>query len=493
MAQDRQRSTDVKVGLFVSASLIALTVTIFLIGQERRLFEKPTYLKAKFSNVAGLKQGAQVRLAGVDVGIVSAINFPEPDVDADSRVLPSIDLATAQEGLELPLTAKKFEQPVLVALRGVDPKKSLEAVVELTGTDVYGDPATERIQVRVRDRETIQAGTILFRTIEKAKLVGLVGNGPGTKLSAGDAGGRKITVTMRVSQEVLERIRYDSVAKVDSNGLLGDKTIDLSIGSMKRPGHKDGDLVASQEGVDIAAVLADSGRILDNVLVGTDQLRALLEGFRKAGGERTVIAAVQSIQDIAVEIQTGKGLIHQLIFDKQAGQQYSDIVADLSSSSKKLDTGLAQVDQVLREVREGDGLVHELLYGKNGEQVVTDARGLIAEATKILSDVREKPGFVHNLIYQEDNGDIMKNLTEASTDIKQMTGDAKVLVADAKKGKGTVGALLVDPSVYEDLKALLGNVRRNDAVKAIVRYAIEQEDKKGAKPPTKIESSPAQP
>lgn len=491
MSTDRQRATDLKVGLFVSAALVALTVSIFLIGQERRLFEKPVYLKAKFGNVAGLKVGAQVRLAGVDVGHVSRIDFPELDPVAAQRVMPPFDLATAKEGQELPLKQKDFPQPILVALHAADPLNGLEATIELQGQDLYGEKASERILVRVREREATQAGKIMFRRIDRARLTGLVNPSPGAKIALGDAGARKILVTMRVTAEVLDRIRYDSQAKIDSAGLLGDKTVDISIGSSKAPQHQTGDMIASQEGVDIAAVLADSGRILENVLVGTDQLRALLEGFRKAGGERTVIAAVQSIQDIAMEIQNGKGLIHQLIFDKQAGQQYSDIVADLSSTTKKVDRAVAQVDQIISEVRTGDGLVHALVYGDQGDQVVAEAKALIAEARKILGDVREKPGFVHNLIYQEDKGEIMKNLADASADVKAITGDAKQLVADAKKGKGTVGALLVDPSVYEDLKALLGNVRRNDAVKAIVRYAIEQEDKKGAKPPAKVESSPA--
>ena len=55
---------------------------------------------------------------------------------------------------------------------------------------------------------------------------------------------------------------------------------------------------------------------------------------------------------------------------------------------------------------------------------------------------------------------------------------------DVKAGKGTIGALLVDPTVYEDLKVLLGNARRNDAVKAIVRAAIANQDAKANAPVT---------
>ena len=48
-----------------------------------------------------------------------------------------------------------------------------------------------------------------------------------------------------------------------------------------------------------------------------------------------------------------------------------------------------------------------------------------------------------------------------------------------RAGKGTIGALMVDPSVYEDVKLLLGNVERNKALRALVRYSIEKDEKVG--------------
>jgi phospholipid/cholesterol/gamma-HCH transport system substrate-binding protein len=49
-----------------------------------------------------------------------------------------------------------------------------------------------------------------------------------------------------------------------------------------------------------------------------------------------------------------------------------------------------------------------------------------------------------------------------------------------RAGKGTVGALLVDPSVYEDLKMVLGNVERNRALRALVRYSIKKDEESGS-------------
>jgi phospholipid/cholesterol/gamma-HCH transport system substrate-binding protein len=65
---------------------------------------------------------------------------------------------------------------------------------------------------------------------------------------------------------------------------------------------------------------------------------------------------------------------------------------------------------------------------------------------------------------------MMSNLNQASTDFRQ-------IMSDMRAGKGTLGALLVDPSVYEDVKLMLGNVERNRTLRALVRYSIKRDEK----------------
>ena len=57
-----------------------------------------------------------------------------------------------------------------------------------------------------------------------------------------------------------------------------------------------------------------------------------------------------------------------------------------------------------------------------------------------------------------------------------MSDDLREIVANMKAGRGTLGALLVDPSVYEDIKQLVGNVERNQVLRALVRYSIKQNE-----------------
>lgn len=485
-SEKKQRATDVKVGLFVVLGIAATFMSLFLVGQERKLWESRASLRAQFSNVGGLKVGGAVRLAGVNIGIVSKILLPETDPQSDERVAARMPIGDSKVDDEIPLRQKTFQQPINVSLIGSDPDEKLEVTVEIEGKNLHGQAVKERVLLRLRQPEGVAVGKVYFSAIDRVTLRVLKDSEAadaktGPTIQLGDGASRKLNVIMSVSENILERIRTDSQASVVGEGLLGDKYIDISIGSTSRPQVKDGDLLLSNDAVDFTAALADTGEIIDNVNASTESIRALLDGFRKAGGEATVVAAMESIQDIATEVQKGNGL--QMLLDKKSASEVKAIVANAKTSSEKLDSNLARLDEILADVKKNDSLVHALLYSDGGDKTVADARKLINEATTIVSDVRTKEGFVHNLIYEKDRGEILANANAASADLKQMAADLRVIVADAKTGKGTVGRLLTDPSVYEDLKVLLGNVRRNDAVKAIVRYAIEQEDKKAAQTP----------
>ena len=100
--------------------------------------------------------------------------------------------------------------------------------------------------------------------------------------------------------------------------------------------------------------------------------------------------------------------------------------------------------------------------------------------------MRTQNGIAHAVVYGDpDMQQIMGNLNA-------MSGDLRKIVADIKAGKGTIGGLLVDPSVYEDLKALVGNVERNQVLRALVRYSIKQDEKAGG-PAVEVKAAPAPP
>ena len=74
-------SRDVKVGAFVLAGLAAMAIVIFLIGDERGLFNRKQEFRIVFDDVEGLKRGSPVQMGGIDVGSVSGIRYSEDPND----------------------------------------------------------------------------------------------------------------------------------------------------------------------------------------------------------------------------------------------------------------------------------------------------------------------------------------------------------------------------------------------------------------------------
>jgi phospholipid/cholesterol/gamma-HCH transport system substrate-binding protein len=62
--------------------------------------------------------------------------------------------------------------------------------------------------------------------------------------------------------------------------------------------------------------------------------------------------------------------------------------------------------------------------------------------------------------------------------IKNLSQLARILRGlgeDVAQGKGTVGALLQDPTIYDDLKIILRDIKRNQLLKALVRFTIKHD------------------
>src|SRR5258706_456805 len=65
-----------RLGIFIVATLLILAAGVFLIGAKRFLFRRTYRLEAEFQNVAGLNNGADVRVGGIHMGTVKYISLP---------------------------------------------------------------------------------------------------------------------------------------------------------------------------------------------------------------------------------------------------------------------------------------------------------------------------------------------------------------------------------------------------------------------------------
>jgi phospholipid/cholesterol/gamma-HCH transport system substrate-binding protein len=79
-----------RVGIFIVVALLIFAAGVFLIGDKDFLFSRTYRLNAAFQTVAGLTDGAEVRVGGIHRGTVKHINLP---VRPDQKVIVQMNLA----------------------------------------------------------------------------------------------------------------------------------------------------------------------------------------------------------------------------------------------------------------------------------------------------------------------------------------------------------------------------------------------------------------
>ncbi|MGD8342339.1 MAG: outer membrane lipid asymmetry maintenance protein MlaD [Desulfobacterales bacterium] len=75
----KKGSVELGVGIFVIIGLICVGYLTIQLGQMKLLGDDHYFLNARFLSVSGLKAGAQVEIAGVEVGQVDSISLDPKD------------------------------------------------------------------------------------------------------------------------------------------------------------------------------------------------------------------------------------------------------------------------------------------------------------------------------------------------------------------------------------------------------------------------------
>jgi len=372
------------VGLFVFAGLLLFAASIFFLGERGRYFATQHPLKAFFTNVAGLHEGAMVRLAGVTVGRVARIHLPSPP-----------------------------EQKVLVELN--------------------------------------------------------------------------------VAGAAIENVRLDSVARVETIGFLGDKFIEISVGSPREPRLPDGATLQVEEPPGFGGLLGQGQRVLEHA----ERLAASLERGEGAlpwlvndpQSKRLVAETMGSIRAAAASLERGEGALPWLLNDPQSKQLIAETLGAVRTVAASVEHGDGALSWLLHdpasrrfmqdlgraaealaalsnEVKDGRGLAHALIYDAEGGKLLANASQTFREVHSLLEAIRDGDGAIPALLFDPESRELVENLTKASRHLEEIS-------AKIARGEGTLGAFLSDPTVYEDLTALLEGAQRSWILRWGIRHALE--------------------
>jgi phospholipid/cholesterol/gamma-HCH transport system substrate-binding protein len=134
------------------------------------------------------------------------------------------------------------------------------------------------------------------------------------------APGGKISVIVDLDKATHTIVKKDSVAAIRSEGLLGDKYVEISFGSEEAAQLRDGDTIESTPPFDISDLMAKTNQILDSTTAAVQNAQA----------------ATGNLKSVSAKIDHGQGTLGALINDKTIYQQASAGVTDLRENMEAL-------------------------------------------------------------------------------------------------------------------------------------------------------------
>ena len=296
-----------------------------------------------------------------------------------------------------------------------------------------------------------------------------------TKVELPPEPGGKVQVTLTLARRFADRVRRNSEARIVTQGLLGDKLVEITIGSADAPPLKPGDTIATRNPFEMQEMFSAGAETLAQV----NQLAVTL---------RKTMDRVDRMTD---EVEKGKGWLHVLIYEEpeslrrlnalltstqqllaQAQNDESAVGVLLSrDSGKSVRSLLAAMDAFGRAAQKpdaGEGLLPTLLYDPQYKDVARDLQVVTHNFRDVSEKLAHGQGLLGGLL--KDDGDA--TLGQAAADFRVAMANLRVVTDRLKTGEGTMGALLADPTVYENLVQFLEGARRSFLLRSLIRSTI---------------------
>lgn len=252
-----------------------------------------------------------------------------------------------------------------------------------------------------------------------------------------------VEVGMRIDKKFDSDILTDSTATLVTEGLLGNRYVNIERGYTGVP-LKEGQAIPGGQEKALTEVMSESSEVLANLKTVSEQVNAVLADVRLGKGTLGKLITNEEAYNhlnsilakgdqIVGNVQAGKGTVGKLfVSDELYG---------------KVNTGVDNVNAILGDVRAQKGTIGKLLYDPT---LYDQAKEAIANGNAIMGDVRSGKGTLGKLA----TDDVLYNkLRETSTNLASAT-------SKLNQNNNTAGKLFSDPQLYDNLAGVTGDMRQ---------------------------------
>jgi phospholipid/cholesterol/gamma-HCH transport system substrate-binding protein len=225
----------------------------------------------------------------------------------------------------------------------------------------------------------------------------------GTVESIEIANDTTISVVMLIQNEAMQHIKKNALASIGTDGLMGNKLININSAETSAEPIEDGDKIKSMKPIETDEMLRTLNRTNEDIAVIVKNLKLIT----------SKVNSPNSLWSILMDTVIANNLKQAVVNVKLTSSRSAIVVGDLSS--------------IVKDVKAGKGSVGALL---------TD--------TTFASDMKQT----------------IVNIRIVSDSLAYLTGDFRKIADKINKGDGAIGTLLTDTTFVHNLNQSMINIKK---------------------------------
>lgn len=283
---------------------------------------------------------------------------------------------------------------------------------------------------------------------------------------------KELTVTVSIERQYADRVRQDSVARIKTLGLLGDKYLEITSGTPEAPVIPPGGSIPAAPPTNVDQLITSGEDFVDNIVAISISLRDMLARMERGEGvlgqltsegetAQSMRHTLQALERVLASMEEGEGTLGKLLNDEGV--------------FVRLDNTLSRLERTVAKIEEGEGALGLLVNDVGTRESLERTLANLDQASTSLVEMTEAfeagEGLLPKLLHDPEYGD------RVAEDLRAMAENLRLVSERLESGDGTVGALINDPEAYQALTDILVGVDEN----RFLRWLVRNRQKKGTR------------